>query len=726
MLACGGDDTPTSEPDVRADVGDTADTAPDVVEDTIDVDPDVVCELECTRAAECLELGSGAQCIEGCCSPPPPEPEVCETHGDACESEEQSTDNLLCDTGRGLCLSYCDQDVAAETESADCPDQSYCFRLNTPVDAQRDGLCLPNECTNIFDQDTCEGVGTCVAYGNNASFCFTAGTAEEDDECGLSTADTPPASDICAPGLRCAFDHCVRPCDLRNGDVDCEADGLDCVRAWDATITNRAGICAQDCDEFEEGVCTEEGSRCGPYFGRARLNNWFCYPPTDTLLEEGAECGDGIDGECSEGLTCSAIRGETRTCNRFCNPLGTGSGGYVDCPIQAVAGEELIPATEFGTVSDYAEFEEGVYETELWGDLLVGGVTLTANVSLAQTIVFASTADGSTVIVRLDDDPELLGTGLRILNLSTFSERPNVSIDEEAGTALEYGATVPEGGFIEVEPGDVVVNVDGVGNTIRIEEGELVTAVLIGHDAFALVDAPGAERADQAGEDEAYVRIFNALEGSVPTSLNAPNTPDAVCVPGGEAEFGTCRESCDPYPRGAGSYGCEEDSDTCIPFDIRSDRAVQPLGYCGIDEGFAGPWDDCTNTGFFGQDCEDYAACLDRTGESLCHPLCEPYGPQGCAEEETCDGDQVIRGRLSRSWCLQDPQPGNHGDRCTEEGLACGEDLTLCLDLQDTGPVCRRVCRAGFEDCGDLPGSRCDTGNLNPNVVPTHMGFCTI
>lgn len=726
-FACGGDDSPVDQPDTTADVGGT-DTAPDAVEDVVDTEPDVVCELTCVRAADCVELGEGAQCIDGCCSEPPPAPEVCVAHGDACDSADQSTDGLLCDTERGLCLSYCDQDFAAETESADCPDQSYCFRLNTPVDAQRDGLCLPNECTNIFDQDTCEGVGTCVAYGNNASFCFTAGTGEEGDECGQDDSGNPPASDICAPGLRCAFDHCVRPCDLRNGDDDCAADGLDCVRAWDATITNRAGMCAQDCDEFEADVCSEEGSRCGPFFGRARLNNWFCYPPAETLLDEGAECGDGVDGECSEGLTCSTIRGETATCNRFCNPLGSGSGGYVDCPVDVGPGEALADYTRRYQASAYASVAPGEYDLEVWTEdgIEIGPMTIVAHDGSAQTIVLAYDSEGLAVQFAVEDPvPGDVTTGIRVINVATPAESVAFALDGGDAVNVGVGVAEPESGYWAVDPAGVPVTIDGAAAVINVGADELVTAVINGDGSPRIFSVSGA-RAEEVPDGESWIRIINARQESEATGIFWTAVPDTVCVPGGQAEFGTCREACDPYPRGAGSYGCDEETDTCVPFEIRRDRVVAPLGYCGVDEGFAGPWDDCSNTGFFGQDCEDYAACLDRTGESLCHPLCEPYGERGCAEEETCDGDQVIRGRLSRSWCLQDPQPGNHGDRCTETGLACGEDLTLCLDLQETGPVCRRVCRAGYDDCADIEGSRCDTANLNANVVPSHMGFCTI
>lgn len=724
LVACGGDSDPdpTPAPDAGIDTADVSD-APDAEPDG---EPEVVeCEFECVRAADCLGLDGDYRCVEGCCiEDTETGPGPCESHGDICDSEEQSTDDLLCDTSRGLCLALCDADTAADTESGSCPDETWCFRLSTPVDAARDGLCLPNECTTIFDSDTCGGVETCIPYGNNASFCIEAGTAAEGEACGLDGSGDPPASDLCAPGLRCFFNECVQPCDLRNRDGDC-SDGDECLRAWDATVLNRPGVCGQDCDEFEADVCDEEGSRCGPFFGRARLNNWFCYPPSDNLLEEGAECGDGVDGSCGEGLTCATIRGETPVCARFCNPFGTGDGAFVDCAGPAAPGPVVIDPVGADAASNYLSVTPGAHSLELWSaeGTMVGAIELEAGEGVAHTIVIGDDADGALAVWTLLDDPaEAEVPGLRIVNASPALERPVVSLNGEPGSRVGYGEASPESGYDAVDAGDFELDADGPLGTITVGEEGVLTVLLAGVEAARLVTVDGG-RADDVPEGDSFIRLVNIRDAGDEVGLYEVAPDELVCVPGGEAEFGTCREGCDPYPRGAGSYDCDQPSDTCVPFDQRRDRAVEPHGYCNVDEGFAGSWDSCSNTGFFGQDCEDYAACLDRTGASLCHPLCEPYGEATCASDESCDGDQVIRGRLSRSWCLRDVQPGAHGDRCLDEGFACTEDLTLCLDLDGEGPRCRRVCRAGFDDCADL-GTTCDTGGLNPNVVPPYMGFC--
>ena len=727
LLAACGDD---SEPN---DLDTSADTSTDVVDDVDagndtepDAEPDVAeCEFECVRAADCLGLEGDYLCVDGCCEEEAPGLGPCEQHGDPCESEDQTSDDFLCDTSRGICLELCDADFAADTESGSCPDETWCFSLNTPIDAQRDGLCLPNECTTIFDTDTCDGTGTCVPFGNNASFCFTAGTAAEGEGCNLDDSDNPPASDICAPGLRCYFNECVQPCNLRNGDDDCSGDD-ECLRAWDATVLNRPGVCGQDCDEFEADVCDEEGSRCGPFFGRARINNWLCYPPADLLLEEGADCGDGVEGSCGQGLTCSTIRGESPVCARFCNPLSIGDGAFVDCAGPDGPGGVVIDPVAGGAASAYLSVTPGTYEYEFWSDdgIRLGSATIVANESLAQTLVIADGAEGELTFWSLSDDPaESTAPGHRIVNVAASLERPVVSLGGEPGARLEYGASLPESGYTTVEAGDIEVSVDEEDfGAITVAEDGLVTALIAGAEP-ALLSFDGG-RATDVPEGQSFIRLINARDGEGSAGLYEIAFSDKVCVPGSEAEYGTCRESCDPYPRAAGSYGCDEDTDTCVPFDQRRDRAIEPLGYCNVDEGSAGPWESCSNTGFFGQDCQDYAACLDRTGSSLCHPLCEPYGEQGCAEDETCDGDQVIRGRLSRSWCLRDVQPGSHNDRCLDEGLPCAEDLTLCLDLDGEGPRCRRVCRAGYDDCAGLEQTTCDVGGLNPNVVPPYMGFC--
>ena len=197
-----------------------------------------------------------------------------------------------------------------------------------------------------------------------------------------------------------------------------------------------------------------------------------------------------------------------------------------------------------------------------------------------------------------------------------------------------------------------------------------------------------------------------------------------VCTPSALSGFGFCQEACTPYPRGPGSYGCDEDSDTCLPFVSRDDRPVEPLGFCTDDDGFAAAYEDCSNDGFHGGDCADFAVCLalEEGGTSECLPLCEPFGDDQCGSGNTCSGIPPLVGQLNLSFCITDPQPGDIGDPCTEEGLPCAADHSICLDM-GSGPTCLGVCRAGFGDC-DSFGLTCNTADLNPDVVPSYMGLC--
>ena len=77
---------------------------------------------------------------------------------------------------------------------------------------------------------------------------------------------------------------------------------------------------------------------------------------------------------------------------------------------------------------------------------------------------------------------------------------------------------------------------------------------------------------DEVPLGQSFIRLINARDGEGAAGLYEAAFSDTVCVPGSEAEYGTCRESCAPYPRAAGSYGCDDDTDTCVPFDQRSDR----------------------------------------------------------------------------------------------------------------------------------------------------------
>ena len=195
-----------------------------------------------------------------------------------------------------------------------------------------------------------------------------------------------------------------------------------------------------------------------------------------------------------------------------------------------------------------------------------------------------------------------------------------------------------------------------------------------------------------------------------------------TCVPAGAPGYGFCLDQCDPYPRSSAGCGVDE---TCFPFVATRASAVTPDGYCGPDLGTVGPGGVCTDDGFLGGDCEDFAVCLDLAddGTSECLPLCDPFASGECSgfpTFSTCSGIPPLVGELAFSFCV-DAQPGSVGGFCLEEGFPCSADGTVCLDMDGFGAECLAVCRVGFSDCRS--GS-CRTDGLSPEVVPPYMGLC--
>jgi len=86
-------------------------------------------------------------------------------------SDTQTTADFFCDTGAGQCFTKCDYDSADDTQSSDCPLNSYCLSELTAVEpGEFNGACLPGDCdSNIFDPAACDEVGTCRPIGNGAS-----------------------------------------------------------------------------------------------------------------------------------------------------------------------------------------------------------------------------------------------------------------------------------------------------------------------------------------------------------------------------------------------------------------------------------------------------------------------------------------------------------------------------------------------------------------------------
>ena len=948
VAGCGDDDPAPIAGDVGADTDPGTDTTPDD-DTTPDEDATNVCgdAPECVRLSDCdglgfnqpqCEVAPGAStgcCVEGDVGPDPGS--LCQSHLSECSSPDQTTADFFCDADAGLCLQRCDFDRADDTQSADCPLNSYCLSELTGGDpTELNGVCIPGDCeSNIFDPESCDGIGTCLPVGNGASFCIEGGTAAEGDAC--NTVQTnQPASDICEPGLLCRNSACIVPCDRRNGDDDCTEDGEECLGVFDTTPRNQPGLCGVDCTPFSRDECAD--GMCAPVFGRFGINGWACSEMPDEPLAEGDNCG-AADAVCGEGLICLTVSEGVQECVPTCDPIGSGDVPTASCPGGATGGEPIFDLTSFGEASEYWTAEAGDYPGELRANdgTFIQAAEVEVDDGSVTSMVVTVDGEGAVDVLILDDltpEDDVPAQGLRLVHASHGAGEVDVYLDEQIAAAVAAGDDLAS---VDVDAGDYAVSggefmtfeagmvyrakdngVDGAydptaiglvddeaglriyhgaiggpaidvyicaldagdfgdcsgadplasdlgesnffpadGFTPVAEEtfiaslaygvlagadpddfadedvvftwgGELVAGELYQVTAFngedgvdvrpdalptevaegaatILFQSFGSDPIDftltwgpieeafvygdsSSGEDASYfavepgtygfsllaadetwivsepasvdegefvstfaadredgvtffstlddfaapsdgegaTRLIHAAGGVSAVQITEPGELDVVCTPSAVDGFGFCQEACVPYPRRVGDYGCDDETNTCLPFVARDDRPVEPQGFCSEDEGEVGAGGACTNDGFLGGDCQDFAVCLDLedTGNAQCLPLCEPFAIGSCSEYpdfSTCSGIPPLVGQLNFSFCI-DAQPGNIGDRCTEEGIACAADNSICLDM-GSGPQCLGVCRAGFDDC-DAFGQTCNTGDLNPDVVPTYMGLC--
>ena len=201
-----------------------------------------------------------------------------------------------------------------------------------------------------------------------------------------------------------------------------------------------------------------------------------------------------------------------------------------------------------------------------------------------------------------------------------------------------------------------------------------------------------------------------------------------VCAPSRVTGLGLCSESCQPFPRSNGSnYGCSGADDSCLPFVLTNNRATDPRGTCEANSGTGRPFSACATSGTFG-DCVDFGLCYDTTDDSVdnatCAPLCPPLDQTNiCGSGATCSAVLPLVGNLAFSVCTRTFTAGTLGARCVDEGLPCAAAGTVCIDT-GTGATCTLACREGYNDCAADAGTTCNTGVLNPDVVPAFMGLC--
>ncbi|MFT6626931.1 MAG: hypothetical protein ACJA1R_000183 [Flavobacteriales bacterium] len=755
--ACGDDgETNAETPDTVGDAG-TDGTVDDAGTDAPDdVEPDTTeCADNAPVCASNRDCGAGTICEEGCCVVD----EVvapCTRHLEECSDAGATTSQFFCDTDDGRCLSRCDFENRGETESGDCPLSSFCGSelTNVPED-ELAGICLPGDCdTNIFDPEACEGIGTCQPFGNDASFCIDAGTADEGADCNFDDSNSPPASDLCAPGLVCFLNVCEVPCNRANGDEDCTDAGDECLGIFTETRRNRPGVCGASCDPF--GEC--ETGRCSPLFGNGAINVWTCIQDADgtELLVEGDDCS-ADDVECGEGLLCVNEGDEDQDdlrCSIICDVLGTEDGVNAGCGGgDATPGPVVIAPTSFGEASAYLALPADDYDVVIRDGegAVIAETFVPITVDQAYSVVYFWGVDGLERFIASPDftvGDTVPNTGVRAIHASPDAGVVDIAvvageviIPFAAGVDFQDATSADESAYSQVEAGSYVVRLTLEGGTvvdsseIAVEEGNVYTIIAGGSVADDTFDFfVFADDLPALAEGTGAARLLHMADVAPTVVVHLPDVPgesDQVCSPTTIAGLGFCNEGCNPYPRtgAVGGYGCEDDTNTCQPFVQTEDRAVLPQGTCGDDEGTALGLEDCNNSGFLGGDCADFAVCLGDDEDSTagsCLPLCEPVSQGQCAEfgGTTCSGVLPLVGQLNFSFCTDSFTPGESGGRCDveDEGISCAADSTICLDISG-GPICHPICREGIEgDCPD--GLTCRTGQLNPDVVPTFMGLC--
>ena len=381
----------------------------------------------------------------------------------------------------------------------------------------------------------------------------------------------------------------------------------------------------------------------------------------------------------------------------------------------AAAGADPTTASALLTVGPIALSEGGRY-TAVAND--IGGT----NVALLTDSTTAPAAGKSTIRLHNFSTAEI-GTALE----STTPIASGVAFGESVEGATAAYIALPAGGYVAVLRGAGAAASAAPAFVAPFNLSGLLTAIVAdsgaGLTAIAISDSIVAPAAGQGS-----VRVIHAADGVGAVSINLPGTVNAICARSAVAGIGFCQESCEPFPRNPGSnYGCSTDGDGCFPVVLTEDEASAPVGICDANEGTVGPFEPCAEDGTIGE-CADFAVCLDFSDDGAanpnCNALCAPF-EQGdvCGADATCSAIFPLTGNLGFGICTQEFSAGAIGGRCTNEGTPCEAAGTLCLDT-GAGATCVLACREGFDDCANDPGTTCNVGTLNPDVVPVFLGLC--
>jgi hypothetical protein len=425
-----------------------------------------------------------------------------------------------------FCRQRCNADTADDTSSEDCPLNSWCFDVGGTT-AGLAGACVPGDCaTNIFDDAACDGTGTCLPIGNGASFCINAGTATEGDPCGLDQSTTPPASDVCAPGLLCQDNTCIQPCDLRNGDADC-GEGDECLSAFDITPRNRPGLCGNSCTPFSTGECGES-ALCQPALGRAGVNTWLCTPTPDNDEVAPGEICNTAENHCQEGYLCVGTEQDAEgntiaRCLAVCDPAAELAG---DSPCGGdVAGATLIESVAFGAASGYLSLPGGTYGVQV-RDAGSGGLItdLDVNVVAGEVHTELATLNGDGAFTRftyvdLRAGETTPANGLRVIHAAGGVGPVDVYLASVLSSGLASGAST---GYTQVAAGGYNLWINGA--TSIIEPGVAASGASVDVIVAGSGTVFSASDSSAAGGSDARIRIAHAAASAPAVDIYADCT----------------------------------------------------------------------------------------------------------------------------------------------------------------------------------------------------------
>jgi hypothetical protein len=489
---------------------------------------------ECSGNADCA---SNEFCQSGCCQDRPTA-QVCTVAGGTCNDASWSTDNFICSQDAvgepGECLERCSSDSLTSSDPGGCTSGSFCLEIDgDPIVSADgtilDGVCLVGDCNDVgADGDyTCDdGAGTCYAFGNNASFCITAGTQSAGADCIPGAGE---ATETCAAGLLCYQGACVEPC---SANADCEGS-TECVAVFDQSGNNRPGVCTTSCDAFSEGQCPE-GQVCdvniGPYTGQ--LTGWACRDIEDGVDVVGyqEECDpEGEDSQCGEGLVCvpNAADDTVGRCEQFCDPTGDVTDDFGTCAVGA--GATLGDGTtEEGSASVWTLIAAGTYPSMIFvdgeGDEVFEGDGATLAEGGSYTVVAYNDEDADPASAAFLDDTDsevdagetlvqlynTTGEALDLYSARIFGEAiapGTVEAVDDLNPAADYENLLPEGaGFTylarEASEGGETYNV--IVHGITDDEETPVSSLWLGYEAPTFETDSGA------------VRVLHAFPGAEP------------------------------------------------------------------------------------------------------------------------------------------------------------------------------------------------------------------